>query len=164
MSAAFFCLGQVRAPGSVPGLWRVESIFSMAHLRLIAVLIQFVVASGASVPWDHDHAELSLEQLAAHLQQCHQGSSQEELPRGRHVHVSVFDAIVDGETDGRSLFDVAPVETLIIDFDLALVRFDSGLASSSDLSREHVRPDGILACFAATSGCELFQAYGALRI
>lgn len=116
------------------------------------------------MPWHHDHAELSQEQLAAHLQHCHQGSSQEELPRGRHVHISVFDAIVDGETDGRSLNDAAPVETLSIDFDFVVVPFDSGLASSSDLSREHVRPDGILACDAATSGCELFQAFGALRI
>lgn len=136
----------------------------MAQLRIVALLIQFIVATGAAVPWAHDHAELCQEQLCDHLRLCHGGSTHDELPHGRHIHFTVPDAIVDGTAESRSLAEVAPVETVSVEPDHLLARSELSLALSYDAAAQQALPDRKLSCCTAGAGCELFQVYGALRI
>lgn len=157
----------------------------MAHVRILVVLIQMSVASHAPFPWTHDHSNLSPEQLAAHLQMCHCGSHGkesygsdargdespsdelpgDELPGGRHVHYVPLEAILVGTTDGR-----AQSECLVADhvndespFVATPVWIDLSLAATESLKQAAGHGDDLV-CPATSLGCELFQAYAAMRI
>lgn len=49
----------------------------------------------APVVWGHSHEKMDAEQLVAHLCQYHPATSDEELPKGWHWHVSCIDDFQD---------------------------------------------------------------------
>lgn len=141
-----------------------ESKFDVAYVRLFVVLMQLAVVSRAPMPWAHDHADLSQEQLSTHMQLCHPDSTHEELPHGRHVHFTALEAIVDGSSEGRTSSDFAPAERLVFESDLALSQIDGESAACANGSPLGASVGRNLSHFAPISGCELFQAFGASRI
>ncbi len=126
------------------------------------VLLLLLTASCAPRPWAHDHAELNPEELSSHLRMCHSGSSDGGLPHGWHVHFEELEACLDDDAEsGMSDLAAQPAASETnLERDLSPSNANiANLMPSSQPMRVGISP-----CLAATSGCELFQTFGALRI
>ena len=127
------------------------------------MLLIAVALARVPMPWMHDHALLTPEALALHMQTHHAACPDGDLPRGVHFHVDTLDAVVDGS----KVIDVTPtgVDARCDDSrDLATATVGNA-ASSVVLLPARSRGDLAWRRLAAPSaGCDLFLQYGALRI
>lgn len=113
------------------------------------------------MPWAHDHARLSAEELALHVATHHAGCDDGDLPRGVHVHIDPLEAVFDSS----QLPDAAPagIDARWKVVDDALARGTVSL--SCEAADPRVRDDARAGrCFVPSAGCDLFLKHGSLRI
>ncbi len=90
--------------------------FSMTCFNRIIVWTLILCLSRTPLPWGHSHYGLDAEQLASHLRTYHPATSECDLPKGWHWHLTQFEVFTDGDTldrhaalltEGSDAFDVS---------------------------------------------------------